>query len=48
MVPAFYTRLEALPVNQNGKLDRFALKEPDINKNMENVIKWMEGTLSSL
>ena len=38
MVPAFYTRLEALPVNQNGKLDRFALKEPDINKNMENVM----------
>lgn len=37
MIPAFFTQLEALPVNQNGKLDRFALKEPAINQTMENV-----------
>lgn len=38
MIPAFFTQLEALPVNQNGKLDRFALREPEINQTMENVM----------
>ncbi len=30
MVPSFFTRLEKLPVNANGKLDRNALPKPDI------------------
>ncbi len=32
MVPAFFTRLEKLPVNANGKLDRNALPRPDISR----------------
>ena len=29
MIPAFFVRLETLPINANGKLDRNGLKEPD-------------------
>ena len=32
MIPAFFTRLDAIPLNPNGKVDRFALPEPDVNK----------------
>lgn len=32
MVPAYFVRLSALPVNENGKLDYQALKEPDVAK----------------
>ncbi len=31
MVPSFYIRLDALPLNPNGKLDRKKLAEPDIS-----------------
>ena len=31
MVPSFYIRLDALPLNPNGKLDRNGLPEPDIS-----------------
>ncbi len=31
MVPSFYTRMDRLPVNPNGKLDRINLPEPDIS-----------------
>jgi len=31
MIPAFFTRLEAMPLNNNGKVDRFALPKPDVN-----------------
>ena len=31
MIPAFFTRLEAIPLNNNGKVDRFALPKPDVN-----------------
>ncbi|MDO4219366.1 MAG: amino acid adenylation domain-containing protein [Synergistaceae bacterium] len=30
MVPSFYTKMEVLPLNPNGKLDRKNLPEPDI------------------
>ena len=32
MIPAFFTRLEKIPLNNNGKVDRFALPKPDVNK----------------
>lgn len=32
MIPAFFTRMEKLPVNANGKLDRFALPDPKATK----------------
>ena len=32
MIPAFFTRLDKIPLNMNGKVDRFALPKPDINK----------------
>lgn len=31
MIPAFFTRLEKIPLNSNGKVDRFALPKPDVN-----------------
>ena len=31
MIPAFFVRLEKIPLNSNGKVDRFALPEPDVN-----------------
>ncbi|MDO4865009.1 MAG: AMP-binding protein [Clostridia bacterium] len=31
MIPAFFTRMEAIPLNSNGKVDRFALPKPDVN-----------------
>ena len=32
MLPSFFVRLDRLPVNANGKLDRGALKNPDIGE----------------
>ena len=32
MVPSFYIRLDKMPVNQNGKIDRLALKPVDPSK----------------
>ena len=32
MIPAFFMRLPAIPMNSNGKVDRFALPKPDANK----------------
>lgn len=32
MVPAFYIRMDALPLNPNGKLDRINLPKPDISE----------------
>lgn len=32
MIPSFFVRLDRLPVNANGKLDRGALKNPDIGE----------------
>lgn len=29
MIPSFFVPLDVLPINQNGKIDRLALKEPD-------------------
>ena len=29
MIPAFFTRLSAMPLNRNGKIDRLALPKPD-------------------
>lgn len=31
MIPAFFTRMESIPLNSNGKVDRFALPKPDVN-----------------
>lgn len=31
MIPAFFTRLEEIPLNRNGKVDRLALPKPDLN-----------------
>lgn len=31
MIPLFLIELEKMPLNQNGKLDRFALKAPDLS-----------------
>ena len=31
MIPAFFTRLDRIPLNPNGKADRFALPRPDVN-----------------
>ncbi len=31
MIPAYFTRLDHIPLNNNGKVDRFALPKPDIN-----------------
>lgn len=31
MIPAFFVRLEKIPLNGNGKVDRFALPRPDVN-----------------
>ncbi|OUM58757.1 hypothetical protein PIROE2DRAFT_15885, partial [Piromyces sp. E2] len=32
MIPSYYKRIENLPVNRNGKLDKRALPEPDMNE----------------
>ena len=31
MIPAYFMRLDRIPLNSNGKVDRFALPKPDIN-----------------
>ena len=31
MIPAFFVRLDKIPLNNNGKVDRFALPIPDVN-----------------
>ena len=32
MIPAFFMRLYKIPLNNNGKVDRFAMPKPDFNK----------------
>ena len=43
MIPAFYVRLDNLPVNANGKVDRAALYKPEADASREN-----EGTTRKL
>ena len=31
MIPAFFIEMDQMPLNQNGKIDRFALPEPDLS-----------------
>lgn len=31
MIPAFFTRMDQIPLNSNGKVDRFALPKPDVS-----------------
>ena len=31
MIPAFFTRMDTIPINPNGKVNRFALPKPDVN-----------------
>ena len=56
MVPTFYIKMDTLPLNPNGKLDRINLPEPDIssfkaeyvppiNKIEENICKAIEEVL---
>ena len=35
MVPAVFTQLENIPLNTNGKVDRFALPEPDMQRSLD-------------
>ncbi|TNE56377.1 MAG: amino acid adenylation domain-containing protein, partial [Bacteroidetes bacterium] len=37
MIPAFYVRLDAMPLNNSGKLNRKALPEPDLRSSKEFV-----------
>ena len=39
MIPAFFTRLDRIPLNSNGKVDRFALPQPDVNARVRAYVK---------
>ena len=39
MIPAFFTRMDSIPLNSNGKVDRFALPKPDVNTKVKAYVE---------